>query len=55
MDSECVALHEFERFGSAFDPFFVGEDNREMTAMGEDLGKSAERPLVQPIDRLPSR
>ena len=55
MDSEAMALHELEEFGTALDPPFTREHDREMATARKELGERAKRPRVQLIDRLAAR
>src|SRR2546425_11176202 len=55
VDTERVGLYEFQEFGTALDPAFVGEHNREMARAREDVGERGKRPCVQLIDRLATR
>src|SRR2546422_10414724 len=53
--SERVGLDEFKDFGTALDPAFIGEHNREMARPREELGERGKRTRVQLIDRLAPR
>ena len=55
VDSERVGLDEFKGFGTALDPAFIGEHNREMARPREELGERGKRTRVQLIDRLALR
>src|SRR6266446_8505502 len=55
VDSERVGLDEFKGFGTAFDPPFIGEHNREMARPREEVGERRKRASVQSIDGLAPR
>lgn len=55
MHPERMGLDEFEEFGTALDPSFIREHNREMARPREELGERGKRARVQLIDRLAPR
>jgi len=52
---ERMGLDEFERFGSALDPFLAREHDRQMAAAREEFRKRVEGARVESVDRLASR
>src|SRR3989449_5323843 len=50
-----MGLNEFEGFGSALDPFFTREHDRQVAAAREEFRKRPEGARVESIDRFASR